>query len=115
MSTIERLQFWLKVQSGGAPDPDGLDDVDWEKLRAVRDLEYGDAVEITWRFGELNDPIVDTGYVTAIPPRAGDVYMDGVIFIPCPWVEKQAPEPQWTTIWELLRNPRCEWITHADH
>lgn len=110
MDRMERLIHRVKVASGieEATETERqvyhpISNDDLEKLSGEQH-RYGGPVKIFWREGHLPPHRFDQGYIMGLPVEH-DLDLGAVVHIPEPYVEKEAPEPEWITLTDLLANP----------
>lgn len=92
----------------------------YNKFVGWMDVYPGCQIEIEWMDepGEEGDfpPLVDRGYIFLLPgqvePHDTDaIFTEGIVHVPTPaGVEKEANEPEWILLVDLLANSRVEYI-----
>lgn len=101
IKTLKRLFTSLGISQGYI---EGKDDFNENKIKTKSNGEPGDKVKIIWK--NKHKGMIDYGYIFTLPGfDSDDIYMTGIIHIPCPvGGEKTQPESEWWTLTELSGN-----------
>lgn len=92
----------IRVQSGMAEIPEGEPEP-WSNTDKLKGPEpkVGSLLLIEW---DIDDWPRDKGYVFTLPVEPEED-VGAVVVIPDPWCVKEASEPMWSTLADLLNNP----------